>query len=38
MSYYSYDNRGGGGFMANVPTAIKNIIIINVLFMMFRQP
>jgi membrane associated rhomboid family serine protease len=33
MSYYSYDNRGGGGFMANVPTAIKNIIIINVLVM-----
>lgn len=33
MSYYSYDNRGRGGFMANVPTAIKNIIIINVLVM-----
>lgn len=33
MNYYSYDNRGRGGFMANVPTAIKNIIIINVLVM-----
>ena len=31
MSYYSYENRGG--FMANVPTAVKNIIIINVLVM-----
>lgn len=31
MSYYSYENRGG--FMANVPTAVKNIIIINVLIM-----
>lgn len=33
MSYYSYDNGGRGGLMANVPTAIKNIIIINVLVM-----
>ena len=33
MSYYSYDNRGGGGFLANVPTAVKNIIIINALVM-----
>ena len=33
MSYYSYDNRGGGGFLANVPTAVKNIIIINALIM-----
>ena len=33
MSYYSYDNQGRGGLMANVPTAIKNIIIINVLVM-----
>lgn len=31
MSYYSYENRGG--FMSNVPTAVKNIIIINVLVM-----
>ena len=30
MSYYSYDNRGRGGFMSNVPAATKNIIIINV--------
>lgn len=29
MSYYSYNR--GGGFMSNVPTAVKNIIIINVL-------
>ena len=32
MSYYSYENRGG--FMANVPPAVKNIIIINVLVML----
>ena len=31
MSYYSYENRGG--FMSNVPVAVKNIIIINVLVM-----
>lgn len=31
MSYYSYDNRGG--FMSNVPPAVKNIIIINVCVM-----
>ena len=31
MSYYSYENRRG--FMANVPTAVKNIIIINALVM-----
>lgn len=31
MSYYSYENRRG--FMSNVPTAVKNIIIINVLVM-----
>lgn len=29
MSYYSYNR--GGGFMSNVPSAVKNIIIINVL-------
>ena len=32
MSYYSYDN-GRRGFMSNVPTAVKNIIIINALIM-----
>lgn len=37
MSYYSYDNRGRGGLMANVPTAIKNIIIINVLVMIMTM-
>lgn len=37
MSYYSYDNQGRGGFMANVPTAIKNIIIINVLVMIMTM-
>lgn len=33
MSYYYYDNGGGSrrGFMSSVPTAVKNIIIINVL-------
>ena len=33
MSYYYYNNENGGsrGFMSNMPTAIKNIIIINVL-------
>ena len=31
MSYYSYGNRGG--FLSNVPTAVKNIIIINALIM-----
>ena len=31
MSYYY--NEGGRGFMANVPTAVKNIIIINALVM-----
>lgn len=30
MSYYSYDNRGGGGFLSNIPAATKNIILINV--------
>jgi membrane associated rhomboid family serine protease len=30
MSYYSYER---GGFMSNVPTAVKNLIIINVLVM-----
>jgi membrane associated rhomboid family serine protease len=30
MSYYSYER---GGFMSNVPTAVKNIIIINALVM-----
>lgn len=34
MSYYYYDNNGGGrrgGFLSNLPVAVKNIIIINVL-------
>ena len=31
MSYYSYGNRGG--FLSNIPAAVKNIIIINVLVM-----
>ena len=31
MSYYSYENRGG--FLSNIPVAVKNIIIINVLVM-----
>ena len=33
MSYYYYGNEGGGrrGFLSSLPTAVKNIIIINVL-------
>lgn len=31
MSYYSYDNRGGGGLLGNIPVAIRNIIVINVI-------
>ncbi len=37
MSYYSYDNRGSGGFMSNVPAAVKNIIIINILVMIMAS-
>ena len=36
MSFYSY-NRGGGGFLSNVPTATKNIIIINILVMIMTS-
>lgn len=36
MSYYSY-NRGGGGFLNSIPTATKNIIIINVLVMIMTS-
>ena len=32
MSYY-YNNGSGGGFMSNVPKAVKHIIIINVLML-----
>ena len=35
MSYYSYENRGG--FLANVPAAVKNIIIINALVMVMTM-
>ena len=35
MSYYSYQNRGG--FLSNLPTAVKNIIIINVLVMIMTS-
>ncbi len=37
MSYYSYDNRGRGGFMSGVPTAVKNLIIINALVMVMTS-
>ena len=40
MSFYSNDGYGGGGFMSNVPTAVKNIIIVNVVLMlatMFKE-
>ena len=36
MSYYSY-NEGRGGFMRNVPTAVKNLIIINALIMVMTS-
>lgn len=29
--YYSYNSSNGGGFLANVPTVTKNLIVINVL-------
>jgi membrane associated rhomboid family serine protease len=40
MSFYSNNGYGGGGFMSNVPTAVKNIIIVNVVLMlatMFKE-
>ena len=38
MSYYSYNGGGfGRGFMSNVPTGIKNLIIINVLVMIMTS-
>ena len=36
MSYYSYNNRGGG-FLSSIPTATRNIIIINVLVMIMTS-
>jgi len=36
MSYY-YGNNGGGGFMSNIPTATKNLIIINVLIWILTE-
>ena len=36
MSYYSYENRGGG-FLGNMPTAIRHIIVINVLVMIMTS-
>ena len=36
MSYYQYDS-GRRGFMSNVPAAVKNIIIINVLVMIMTS-
>ena len=36
MSYYKYDG-GRRGFMSNVPTAVKNLIIINVLVMIMTS-
>ena len=37
MSFYQYDNGGRRGFMSNVPPAVKNIIIINVLVMIMTS-
>ena len=36
MSYYNYNNRGGG-FLSSIPTATKNIIVINVLVMIMTS-
>jgi hypothetical protein len=36
MSFYQYDS-GRRGFMSNVPPAVKNIIIINVLVMIMTS-
>lgn len=36
MNYYSYNNRGGG-FLSSIPTATRNIIIINVLVMIMTS-
>ena len=36
MSYYSYNNRGGG-FLSSIPTTTRNIIIINVLVMIMTS-
>ena len=36
MSYYQYDG-GRRGFMSNVPVAVKNLIIINVLVMIMTS-
>ena len=35
MSFYSYNS--GGGFMSNVPKAVKNIIVINILVMIMTS-
>jgi membrane associated rhomboid family serine protease len=35
MSYYSYNNRGG--LFGNLPTAVKNIIIINIMVMIMTS-
>ena len=37
MSYYSYDNGGRRGFLSNMPEAVKNIIIINILIMVMTS-
>jgi len=40
MGFFSNDGYGRGGFMSNVPVAVKNIIIINIVIMfatMFRE-
>lgn len=34
MSFYSNDGYGRGGFLSNAPTAVKNIIIINIVIML----
>ena len=37
MSYYQYDGGSRRGLMSNVPTAVKNLIIINVLVMIMTS-
>lgn len=33
MSFYSNDGYGRGGFMSNIPVAVKNIIIVNIVML-----
>ena len=37
MSYYQYNNYNRRGFLSNIPVAVKNIIIINILVMIMTS-